>query len=701
MPVNLSPGRRYRLGVDIGGTFTDVVLEREDGAMHTTKVLTTPGAPEDGVLEGIRVVIAAAGADPADATLVIHGTTLVTNALIERRGARTAFVTTAGHRDALEIGTESRFAQYDIFMSKPAPLVPRAARFGVRERVLASGEIAVPLAAAEVEALVPHLERWGAEAVAIGFLHAYANPAHEAAAAEILGRRLPGVAVSLSSQVSGELREYERFSTTCANAYTQPMMARYLGLLEDRLREQGFACPLFLMLSGGGLCDVATARRFPIRLIESGPAGGAMFAGHLARTHGLDRVLSFDMGGTTAKICLIDGGRPQTTRAFETARVYRFMKGSGLPVRIPTVDMVEIGAGGGSIAHLDQLGRIAVGPESAGAVPGPACYARGGRGATVTDADLAMGRISPQRFAAGTLRLEPDLARQALHAGIGQALGMDTPTAAFGIAEIVDENMAGAARVHAIESGKGFDGRAMIAFGGAAPLHAARVAEKLGIASVVIPANAGVGSAVGFLRAPVAYEVVRSNYQRLGALDLDEVNAMFAQMARQAGEIVARAASGQPAHEKRSGFMRYVGQAHEVEVALPVRDFAAADRASLRTLFEAEYRRLFNRLVPGVDIEAMSWKVEVSTSVPPPERAPSQVAAAAAEPFEFRPLFEPARGEFVEAPIYRREMLAAGARISGPAVIEEDETSTVVTGAFDATIAPWAILLHRRQGEQR
>jgi N-methylhydantoinase A len=694
-------GDAYRLGVDIGGTFTDVVLERADGRMHTTKVLTTPAAPEQGVLEGIRVVLAAAGAQPRDATLVIHGTTLVTNALIERRGARTAFVTTAGHRDTLEIGTESRFAQYDIFMTKPEPLVPRRLRLPITERVLASGEIAVPLDMAELEALLPQLERAGVEAVAVGLLHAYANPVHEEQVAAFLARHLPGVSVSLSSQVSAELREYERFSTTCANAYTQPMMARYLGLLEDELRKRGFGCPLFLMLSGGGLCDADTAARFPIRLIESGPAGGAMFASHLARAHGLDRVLSFDMGGTTAKICLIDDGRPQTTRAFETARVYRFMKGSGLPVRIPTVDMVEIGAGGGSIAHLDQMARIAVGPESAGAEPGPACYGRGGMRPSVTDADLAMGRIAPARFAAGTIPLDVDLARAALARDIGDRLHMDVATAAFGITEIVDENMTSAARVHAIESGKGFDGRAMIAFGGAAPLHAARVAEKLDVATVVIPANAGVGSAVGFLRAPVAYEVVRSSYHRLSSLDASELARMFAAMAAEATAIVSRAAPERTTREKRSGFMRYVGQAHEVEVAIPVHGGAPADGAALRALFEVEYRRLFNRLVPGVDVEAMSWKIEVSTEVPAPERRSASATAAAVTPHETRPLFEPARGAFVDAPIYRREKLAPGTRVAGPAVIEEDETSTVLTGAFDAIVQDWAIILTRREGGTR
>ncbi len=701
MPASNASRAGFRLGVDIGGTFTDIVLEHDDGRMHTTKVLTTPRAPELGALEGIETVLRAARVAPTDVALVIHGTTLVTNALIERRGAVTAFITTAGHRDALEIGTESRFAQYDIFMVKPDPLVPRKRRFAINERVLANGRVAVPLDLAEIEAILPRLRQEQVGAVAVGFLHAYANSVHEQAVAELLARQLPGVAVSLSSEVSAELREYERFSTTCANAYTQPMMARYLGELEEQLKQRGFRCPLFLMLSGGGLCGVETAARFPIRLIESGPAGGAMFASHLAREYGLRSVLSFDMGGTTAKICLIDDGKPQTTRSFETARVYRFMKGSGLPLRIPAVDMVEIGAGGGSIARLDQLGRISVGPESSGAEPGPACYGRGGARPTVTDADLAMGRIAPARFAGGTLPLDSRKAETALLAEIGAGLGLTVAAAAFGIAEIVDENMASAARVHAIESGKGFGGRAMIAFGGAAPLHAARVAEKLGIATVVIPSHAGVGSAVGFLRAPVAYEVVRSNFQLLSALRPQELTRMFDAMAVEAASVVAEAAPDQPVAEKRSGFMRYVGQAHEIEVAIPVRAYRPGDDAVLRELFEAEYRRLFKRLVPGMDIEAMSWKAEVSTLVPPPLARHVNESDSRPEPLERRPVFEPAEERFVEASIYRREDLPPGARISGPAVIEEDETSTVLTSAFDAVVHDWAIIMTKRTGDGR
>jgi N-methylhydantoinase A len=710
-----------RLGVDIGGTFTDVALETA-ARRHTLKVLTTRDAPERGVMEAIAAVLGETGMVLAEVALAIHGTTLATNALIERKGARTALVTTEGFRDSLEMGTESRFEQYDIFMEKPRPLVPRRRRFPVPERMNARGEVLVPLDEAALEALVPALDRAQVESVAIGFLHSFINADHEERARDILARHLPGIPVSLSSEVSPEMREYERFSTTCANAYVQPLMARYLADLEQALRERGFAGPLFLMLSGGGLATVETAIRFPIRLIESGPAGGAIFAGGIAAASGLGDVLSFDMGGTTAKICLIDGGEPQTARSFEVARVYRFLKGSGLPIRVPAIEMVEVGAGGGSIARIDQMGRIAVGPDSAGSEPGPACYGRGGREATVTDADLAMGRIDPAGFSGGRLALDGCAAAKALDGTIGGPLGLDGALAAYGVGEMVDENMANAARVHAIESGKSLEARTLIAFGGAAPLHAARVAERLGIGRVVVPPNAGVGSAVGFLRAPVAYEVVRSNYQRLAGLDTDAVSAMLEAMGAEAHRIVESGAAHAPRTEERTGFMRYVGQGHEIAVPVPVRTLGADDRAAIRGEFERTYETIYGRAIPGVDIEILSWVVRVAASAPRTEEAaaaPRTEEAASAprmgkaveaengnvlepSPEGERPVFDPASGAFLQTPIYRREALAPGARISGPAVIAEDETSTVVTPAFDATVDGDGniVLIRRGEGER-
>ncbi|HEX9466428.1 MAG TPA: hydantoinase/oxoprolinase family protein [Alphaproteobacteria bacterium] len=674
-----------RLGVDIGGTFTDVVLE-SGLRRFAAKLLTTPRAPEEGVLAAIRAVLADSGVTPAQVELVIHGTTLATNALIERKGAKTALLTTEGFRDVVEIRHENRFEQYDVNIDLPAPLVPRRLRLPVRERVDARGRALVPLDEASVARALDILAAHGVEAVAVGFLHSFTNPDHERRVGAMLKQRLPDVAVTLSCDVSPEMREYERFSTACANAYVQPLMGRYLGQLDAELRRAGFHCPLFLMTSGGGVTTVETAIRFPVRLVESGPAGGAIFASCIARQQKLDQVLSFDMGGTTAKICLIDGALPQTARAFEVARIYRFLKGSGLPLRIPVIEMVEIGAGGGSIARVDALGRIAVGPDSAGSEPGPACYGRGGGDPTVTDADVVLGRVDPATFSGGDMRLNVEAAKQAVTGKVGDALGLAAELAAFGISEMVDENMANAARVHAIESGKDLRKRTLIAFGGAAPLHAARVAEKLGMARVLVPANAGVGSAVGFLRAPVAYEIVRSRLMAVSRFDPVLANRLLAEMRAEAEAIVRRGAPDATLTEQRSALMRYRGQGHEITVALPVRPFVADDRAHLTELFEAAYRRLYSRAIPGVDIELLSWVVSVSSPAEGRLATPVALKPSVPKPRSRRPVFESGRGEFVEVPIYWRGDLAPGAQIEGPAVIAEDETSTVVSPAFQARI---------------
>ena len=458
-----------RLGVDIGGTFTDVALELGE-RRWSAKILTTPEAPERAVIEVIHRVLGEAGLAPADLSIIIHGTTLATNALIERKGAKTALLTTEGFRDTIEIRHENRFEQYDVNIDLPPPSgAAPAALSGASERIDAKGRVLVPLDEAGVAALAETLAAQGIEAVAIGFLHSFTNPAHERRAGELLAQHLPGVPITLSSDVSPEMREYERFSTACANAYVQPLIGRYIANLETLLAREGFVCPLFLMLSGGGLTSAETAIRFPVRLVEFGPAGGAIFAAEIARQCGLDKVLSYDMGGTTAKICLIDELKPQTSRAFEVARIYRFKKGSGLPLRIPVIEMVEIGAGGGSIARIDALKRITVGPDSAGADPGPACYGRGGEAPTVTDADLVLGRIDPTGFSGGRMALDHTAAEAALRRDVAEPLGLALELAALGVSEIVDENMANAARVHAIESGKDARGRTLVAFGGAAP----------------------------------------------------------------------------------------------------------------------------------------------------------------------------------------------------------------------------------------
>ena len=571
---------KVRLGVDIGGTFTDVALEA-GSRRFTAKTLTTPHSPEEGVLVALRSVIAEAGVTPGQVQIVIHGTTLATNALIERKGAKTALLTTEGFRDVVEIRHENRFEQYDVNIDLPPPLVPRRLRLPIRERIDAQGNVLVPLDEASVARAIEALTAQGVEAVAVGLLHSFTNPEHERRVGDAVAQALPDVAVTLSSDVSPEMREYERFSTACANAYLQPLIGRYLARLESELKRAGFACPMLLMTSGGGITSTETAIRFPVRLVESGPAGGAIFAACIARQNGLDHVVSFDMGGTTAKICLIDKAQPQTARAFEVARIYRFLKGSGLPLRIPVIEMVEIGAGGGSIARVDTLGRIVVGPDSAGSEPGPVCYGRGGAEPTVTDADLVLGRIDPATFSGGKMALDVEGAKHATAERVAAPLKLSPEHGALGISEIVDENMANAARVHAIESGKDLRTRTLIAFGGAAPLHAARVAEKLGIGRVLVPPNAGVGSAVGLLRAPVAYEVVRGRLMRLDSFDAGAANRLFAEMRAEAEAIVRRGAPDAALSEQRSAFMRYRGQGHEIAVKLPVRDFTAGDRASI------------------------------------------------------------------------------------------------------------------------
>jgi N-methylhydantoinase A len=676
-----------RLAVDIGGTFTDLALEYS-GRRTTVKVLTTPSAPEQGVLNGVRAVLATAGLAAGDVGILIHGTTLATNAVIERKGAVTALLTTEGFRDVLAMGNESRYDQYDLNIVLPEPLVPRHLRLPVPERLDNEGRVLRPLDEAAVRALVPLLVRAGVQSVAVGLLHGFVNPAHEQRVRAILAEALPDMPVSLSSEVSPEMREWERFSTTAANAYVQPLMARYLRRLEAELRGMGMTAPVFMMLSGGGLTTIETACRFPIRLVESGPAGGAIFSAHIARQAGANSVLSFDMGGTTAKICLIDDYRPQTARSFEVARIGRFRKGSGLPLRIPVIDMVEIGAGGGSLAAVDALGRITVGPQSAGADPGPACYGRGGARPAVTDANLLLGRYDPARFAGGTMRLDADAAAGAMAASVGAPLGLDTGMAALGVVEMVDENMANAARVHAIESGKTYQGRTLIAFGGGGPVHACRVAEKIGIGRVLVPAGAGVGSAIGFLRAPVGYEVVRSLYQRFSRFDTDAVNALLAAMRAEADAVVAAGAFGAPSRETRIAYMRYVGQGHEIPVPMPARPLAADDVATLRAAYDREYARFYDRPVPGSDVEIMSFAVIVATIPEADEPAEAKPQAGARDGAARRQMVrDTATGLLAEWTVIERAALGDGRRVAGPAIITEDETSTLVGPGWTATLS--------------
>ena len=665
---------RTRLAVDIGGTFTDLVLSLPDRTL-SRKLLTTHDRPDVAVIEGTRLILAEAGIAASRLDLVIHGTTLATNALIERKGAKTALLTTRGFRDSLEMAYEHRFEQYDLYMERPAPLVPRDLRLEVAERMAADGSTLLPLDEAGFQPVIETLRAENIEALAICFLHAYVNPAHEARARDILAAALPGLSITLSHEVCREIREYERTSTTVANAYVLPLMDRYLRDMREGLTELGAACPLLLMMSSGGVCTVGTARRFPVRLVESGPAGGVILARRIAARGGWDRALSFDMGGTTAKITLIDNYTPQQSRSFEVARTTRFAKGSGIPVRIPVIDMVEIGAGGGSIARVDALRRIVVGPDSAGSEPGPACYARGGSLPTVTDADVLLGRIDPEGFAGGSIALDPTRAEAAVAATVGAALDMDAGEAARGIAEIVDETMASAARVHAVENGKDTAGRTLIAFGGAAPLHAVRLAGKLGIERVVVPPDAGVGSAHGFLDAPIAYEVARTWLARLDALDRAAIDALFADMRAEAETVVRLGFPAGELEEIRTAFMRYRGQGHEIAVPLPA---GGADIAALRAAFDATYATLFGRIIPRLEVEAVTWTLALSEPRARPSPSARPARAEAGEPIGTRRMVEADGGETVSAAVYARATLPPGASVTGPAAIVEAGTTTIV-----------------------
>ena len=687
-----------RVGADIGGTFTDVVLECAE-QQFSTKVLTNYSEPEQAIIDGLVKVTELAGIGIEQVDQLIHGTTLATNALIERRGASTAFITSKGFRDVIEMRTEGRFEQYDLNLSLPAPLISREHRYVVEGRIAATGRELIPLDEARLRSIAERIRAGGYQSIAIGFIHAYVNPQHERRARAILAEELPDITISISSEVSPQMREFERFNTVCANAFVKPLMASYLERLVDRLHAVGGQCPVFMMHSGGGLISVESAIEFPVRLLESGPAGGAIYAADFAARFGLDKVLSYDMGGTTAKICLIEDCLPKTARTFEVARTYRFKKGSGMPVSIPVIEMVEIGAGGGSLGWVDEMQQIRVGPESAGSEPGPACYDRGGKNPAVTDADLLLGRLDAERFAGGEIRLEIEHSKTALQHAIGQQLGMDSETAAIGICEVVDENMANAARVHAVESGKELAEFTMIAFGGAAPLHASRLCEKLDIDSLLIPPGAGVGSAIGFLRAPFGFEAVRGAFLRLSEFDASWTNRLIAELSEEAERFARAGAPDAPLVREIKAYMRYQGQGWEIVVMLPNRDFIDGDDVEIRRLFETEYKRLFGRALDGLDIEIMNWSVQVRSELLQSARVAALERQQARSSEESRRIFDAREQRFVDAAVYQREELQSGDRINGPAVIIERETSTVVTSRYCAIRQADGCLLLNQKGK--
>ncbi|HTK12699.1 MAG TPA: hydantoinase/oxoprolinase family protein [Xanthobacteraceae bacterium] len=678
----------FRLAVDIGGTFTDVVLQTPDGAV-SGKVLTTPDAPENGVINGINGLLRKAGVAPSAIEHTIHGTTLATNAIIERRGAVTALLTTQGFKDTLEFAFGHRFDQYDLEMQRPEALVSRPWRLEVPERMAADGSVLLPLDDGAVRTLCRRIQDAGIESVAVSFLHSYRNADHELRVRDILAEEIPDLYISLSHEVCPEIREYDRTSTTVANAYVQPKMAGYLNKLREGLAGIGLTSPLLMIMSAGSLTSVETAIRFPIRLVESGPAGGAILGQHIAKELGARQAIAFDMGGTTAKIILLNDYEPRHSRAMEVARIYRFLPGSGLPLRIPVIDMIEIGAGGGSIAQVDALTRITVGPESASAAPGPACYGLGGKRPTVTDADLVLGKLDPNAFAGGTMTLDDGAARSAIDSIVAQPSGIDVPSAAAGMIEIVDENMANATRVHAADNGDQVETRVLIATGGAAPLHAARIAQKLGIETVVVPEGAGVGSAHGFLRAPIAYEAVRSTLVSLDRFDAAAINAIFADLRKEAEAVLRLAGEHTGYTERRMSDMRYRGQGHDLSVELPARDYTDADAPLFEELFHAQYRKNYSRTIPNLKVQALTWTLVLSHAREDAAEFVVETASsgAAAPVAGRRNVFDAELGRFVDAAIVRRDTAEPGMTFAGPAVIVEDQTTTYVPSEFTGHVS--------------
>lgn len=687
---------KNRVAVDVGGTFTDIVL-LQGNTQYSAKILTSADAPERAVIAGISDVLNQAAIDFKDIDLLILGTTLATNALIERKGARTALITTGGFRDLVEIGQEDRFAQYDVFLQKPRPLVERQWRFTVEERIDAQGKVRIPLNEAQVIELASELRALKIESVAIGYLQSFINSQHEQRTAEILRDLLPEVTLSLSSEVCPEIREYERLSTVSANAYVQPLVAGYLHRLQQLLQQRGLRGQPYLMTSGGGITTLENGITEPVRLVESGPAGGAILASNIASQLNLNKVLSFDMGGTTAKICFIDNFQPQISRSFEFGRVHRHQKGSGLPIRIPVIDLVEIGAGGGSIARIDNLQRLQVGPDSAGSSPGPVSYNLGGELVTITDANAHLGLLEPSSFAGGKVALDVNKAAYALAKQVGEPLGLTTDDAALAVTEIIAENMANAARVHASELGKQVDSYTLVAFGGAAPLHAARLASKLGINRVVIPHAAGVGSALGFLWAPVAYQAVRSFYQRLDNPDFAAVNRLLETLSAQAQQIVQEAEAHADITLQHSVYLRYAGQGHEVPIHLPGNRFDAQGLADLHDRFTQSYRQLYGRSLDHVPVEAISWTVTASTAAPtitfPAPLTESVSQPAVAE----RDIFSLQQQRHIRVPVFTRSHMSQQSPHQGPLLIVDSETTTLVDELFSVRSTPEGHLLLERQ----
>jgi len=681
----------YLLAVDIGGTFTDIVLfNAMSYEIVVGKVLTSYPDPSTGVLSGVRDVLAKYAIEPRAIRQVIHGTTLVTNTLIERKGAHTALITTEGFRDALEIGNEGRYDIYDLGLVKPQPLVERRFRFGVPERVTASGEVIRPLDVSAVEELCRKLKAEGIESVAISLLHSFTNPRHELDIFEIVRDELPDATISLSHQVSPAMREYQRTSTTVANAYVQPITSNYLDRIQSGLQQSGLDAPLNVMLSSGGMTTIETATRFPIRLVESGPSGGALAGVYWGKQNGFKDILAFDMGGTTAKAILTKDSELNITSQSEVAHVHRFKRGSGLPLLVPTIEMIEIGAGGGSIAHINQLGLPAVGPESAGSMPGPACYDHGGVKPTVTDADLLIGYLNADYFAHGTIPLNISAAERAFSELAGQ-LNISVTKAAWGIHQLVNENMAAAGRVHAAERGLDIQKYAMVTTGGAGPVHACGVAERLNIQTVVVPPIAGVGSSFGFLLAPISFDFTRTYLTRIDKVELTHLMKILRELEDEGCEIVMKAGvSSEEIQVTRSVDMRYLRQGYEIRVPLEEGEIIEESLHRLQERFEEEYFRFYGLLCQGVPIEAVNWRVVVSGPALEIEGNKLKVGRETPKtdlPYGSRTVvFHPDETQ-TTTPVFRREMLSSSFTAIGPAIIEEAESTTIVLPGWSVHVA--------------
>jgi N-methylhydantoinase A len=679
----------YALGIDIGGTFTDIVLY-DDAAQRALahKELTTQDAPADGVIAGIRTLCAAHGIAYGDIERVVHATTLFSNALIERKGAPTGLITTAGFRDTLELRREHKYELYDLFIELPRPLVPRARRLEVPERIGPDGAIETPLDRDALLARAGELAHAGVTSIAIVFLHAYANPAHERAAGRLIAERFPDLAVSLSSEVAPQIREYERSSTTVANAFIKPLASGYLDLMRRAIAALGVRAPLFMMLSNGGLTHIDEAKRVPIQLLESGPAAGALAGAFFAARSRVADVLAFDMGGTTAKLAMVERGEPLVAYRFEASREKRFIEGSGLPLAISTIELIEIGAGGGSIAAIDALGLLKVGPRSAGAAPGPACYARGGREPTVTDANLVLGFLDPDNFAGGTIAIDRAAAEAALRP-LAERAGVGLPELAWGIHSVVNETMAAAARVHVAERGHHAGEFALLVTGGGGPLHGCEVAARLGIARVICPPSAGVASALGLLMAPARIDRVATVAQRLAALDGADLEQAFAALEADARSVIAATAPGAPAAVARAADLRFVGQGFELVTPLPPGPYGAGAADALRAAFTAAYRQTFGQVPPGGEIEVINIRVALTARVGAGALAPDQPGDAHAAAVPRRRLaWLGAAARYVEQPVYDRRRLGPGTAFDGPAIVEEASSTLIVPPGARARIDP-------------